>query len=141
MDKNILYEKVIEDLINNNYAQVDGFFTESTCIGLKNLLMAKEQDGVFKKANIGNRINAKEVLAIRSDKISWIENDSENLSIPRLMNFVLTSIALAIQELKIGNFIIRFSKKEHFTKDISIDLKMTTAENILLSLISIKIDK
>lgn len=78
MDKNILYEKVIEDLINNNYAQVDGFFTESTCIGLRDLLLEKEKDGVFKKANIGNKAKAKEVLVIRSDKISWIENESEN---------------------------------------------------------------
>ena len=62
MDNNILYEKVIEDLINNNYAQVDGFFTESTCIGLRDLLLEKEQDGVFKKANIGNKVNAKEAL-------------------------------------------------------------------------------
>lgn len=78
MDKNILYENVIDDLINNNYAIVDGFFEEATCIGLRNLLLEKEQEGVFKKANIGNKVNAKEVLAIRSDKISWIENDSEN---------------------------------------------------------------
>jgi SM-20-related protein len=78
MDRNILYENIIEDLINNNYAQIDGFLAESTCIGLRNLLLEKEQNGVFKKANIGNKVNEKKALAIRSDKISWIENDSEN---------------------------------------------------------------
>ena len=78
MDKNTLYEKIIDELINNNYAQVDGFFEKSTCIGLRNLLLKKEQAGVFKKANIGNKVNEKEALAIRSDKISWIENASEN---------------------------------------------------------------
>ena len=78
MDKNIQYEKIIDDLINQNYAQVDGFFEESTCLGLRNLLLEKEQEGVFKKATIGNKVNATETLAIRSDKISWIENDSEN---------------------------------------------------------------
>lgn len=78
MKENILYEKIIDNLMNHNYAQVDGFFPASTCIGLKNLLLKKEQAGIFKKANIGNKVNAKEALAIRSDKISWIENDSEN---------------------------------------------------------------
>lgn len=78
MNKNIAYEKIIDDLINYNYAQVDGFIAAATCLGLRNLLLEKEQAGVFKKATIGNKVKAKEVLAIRSDKISWIENDSEN---------------------------------------------------------------
>ncbi|MFK8009419.1 MAG: 2OG-Fe(II) oxygenase [Saprospiraceae bacterium] len=78
MDKNKVYEKIIDDLVNNNYAQVDGFFAKSTCIGLKELLLEKEKEGIFKKATIGNKVNAKKVLTIRSDKISWIENNSEN---------------------------------------------------------------
>lgn len=78
MDKKIAYEKIIDDLINHNYAQVDGFFTDSICLGLRNLLLEKEQEGVFKKASIGNKVHATEALAIRSDKISWIENNSEN---------------------------------------------------------------
>ncbi len=57
------------------------------------------------------------------------------------MIFALTSIALATLELKIGNSTMHFLKKEHSTKDISIDLKMTIVENILSSLTSIKIDK
>ena len=65
----------------------------------------------------------------------------KNLSIFKLMIFVPTSIVLAIQELKIGNSIMHFSKKAHFIKDISTDLKMTSVENTLSSLISIKIDK
>jgi len=78
MEKNTTYENIIDHLIENNYAQVDGFFDEATCVGLSNLLLEKEQAGFFKKATIGNKVNATEALAIRSDKISWIENDSEN---------------------------------------------------------------
>ncbi len=78
MKENLLYEKIIDDLMNHNYAQVDGFFAENICIGLRNLLLEKEQAGFFKKATIGNKTNSQEILAIRSDLISWIENNSEN---------------------------------------------------------------
>ena len=36
------------------------------------------QLGAFKRANIGNKVNVVEALKIRSDKILWIDNPSEN---------------------------------------------------------------
>ncbi|GJM33856.1 MAG: oxidoreductase [Saprospiraceae bacterium] len=76
MGLNVLYERIIEDLISNHYALVDGFFDEDTCRGLNKLLRQKMKQGILEKAGIGNKSNHLKNDAIRSDKIAWIDNHS-----------------------------------------------------------------
>ncbi|EID76579.1 2OG-Fe(II) oxygenase [Imtechella halotolerans] len=69
---NPLYEKVINDLIEQRFSIVEGFFTESEVAALRNSLMMAYEDDDFKKAAIGNRINEIVEKSVRGDFIKWL---------------------------------------------------------------------
>lgn len=69
---NPVYEKVIEDLLNQQYSVVDDFFSSSEVEALRNILLSKYEEDEFKKAAIGNQFTEQVIKAIRGDFISWI---------------------------------------------------------------------
>lgn len=73
---NPIYEKVIVDLLEQQYSVVDDFFTSEEVEGLRNILLAKYEEDEFKKAAIGNQFNEQIIKTIRGDFISWI-NESD----------------------------------------------------------------
>ena len=73
---NPIYEKVIEDLLNQQYSVVDNFFSSNEVEALRNILLNKYEEDEFKKAAIGNQFSEQIVRAIRGDFISWI-NEKE----------------------------------------------------------------
>ncbi len=74
------YEQIIDDLIEKNYAIIEGLFEDHVLAGLKTELLRLRGEGNFKPAGIGNHINFTQERTIRSDKIHWIENDSKQAS-------------------------------------------------------------
>lgn len=77
--ENPLFEKVIEDILIQKYSIVDDFFSMEEVAQLRNSLIAKYEEDQFKKAAIGNRLNALIVNAIRGDFILWMDEKSNDL--------------------------------------------------------------
>ncbi|TRW21114.1 2OG-Fe(II) oxygenase [Flavobacterium zepuense] len=70
---NPLYEKVIDDLSEQKYSIVDGFFTDTEVQGLREGLLAKFEAERFKKSAIGNQANEQVQSAVRGDYILWLD--------------------------------------------------------------------
>lgn len=73
-----LYEKAIDGILESGYAVCDGFLPDQLVSGLRDTLTEHYREGEFKKAGIGKGMNYQKDLEIRSDKIFWINNQSEN---------------------------------------------------------------
>lgn len=72
------YEKVIEGIVDRDYAVIENLFDELTLKGLKELLHRKIDADELKEAGIGKQSKFIHNQAVRSDKIQWIDPDSEN---------------------------------------------------------------
>lgn len=73
---NPLYEKVIEDLLHQKYSIVENFFTKEEVLALRESLLEKYEEDLFKKSAIGNMANEKIVEAIRGDFILWLDEEN-----------------------------------------------------------------
>jgi SM-20-related protein len=90
--ENPLYEKIIEDIVAQKYAVVEDFFTTEEVQLLRQSLLDKHQEDIFKKAAIGNRVNEIIVKSIRGDVILWIDeaytNEAEGVFFDKINNLV-----------------------------------------------------
>lgn len=73
-----LFESVIDSIVNENYAVIDGFINDDLISGLRNILTENYENGEFKRAGIGKGEQQRLHSEIRGDNILWIENDSED---------------------------------------------------------------
>lgn len=71
--ENPLFESIIEDLMNRQYAVVDGFFSSSEVAVLRKNLLHKYEEDQFRKSAIGNKFNEEIVKSIRGDFILWMD--------------------------------------------------------------------
>ena len=76
--ENPLYERIIQDIVARKYAIVEDFFTAEEIALLRQSLIDKHEEDVFKKAAIGNRVNEIIVKSIRGDVILWIDEAHAN---------------------------------------------------------------
>jgi SM-20-related protein len=77
MQQNPLYETIIDDLLANQYAVCDTFFSKKEVSILRNELNKLRDEAKFKKAAIGNLQAEKIMETVRGDAIFWIdENDT-----------------------------------------------------------------
>lgn len=74
--ENPFYERIITDLVENQYSIVDDFFNAEEVSMLRNSLKSKFEEEQFKKAAIGNKTNEIVAKSIRGDFILWL-NESE----------------------------------------------------------------
>lgn len=74
--ENPVYEKVISDLLEQQYSIVEGFFDAAEVDQLRSSLLEKYEEDNFKKAAIGNRTNEVIKKAVRGDFILWL-NEAE----------------------------------------------------------------
>lgn len=72
---NPVYEKVIDDLIDQQYSVADNFFTVEEVKQLRAALLNKYDEDRFKKSAIGNQANEQIIDAIRGDFILWLNED------------------------------------------------------------------
>lgn len=73
-----LYERLIEDILENGYSILDDFFPVETVAGLRSDLLFKYEEDYFKKAAIGNRTNEIIKTEIRGDFILWMDETKIN---------------------------------------------------------------
>jgi SM-20-related protein len=74
--ENPVYEKIISDLLEQQYSIVEDFFNLAEVEELRNSLLSKYEEDNFKKAAIGNRTNEVIAKSIRGDFILWL-NEAE----------------------------------------------------------------
>lgn len=86
------YERIIEDLLAQQYSIVEDFFTAEEVSILRQSLVEKHEEDAFKKAAIGNRVNEIIVKSIRGDVILWMDelqaNEAEMLFFNKINNLV-----------------------------------------------------
>lgn len=70
---NPLYEKVIDDLMDQQYSIVDDFFSKEEVLQLRASLLEKYEEDAFKKSAIGNQSNEQIMGAVRGDFILWLD--------------------------------------------------------------------
>jgi SM-20-related protein len=75
MELNPLYEKVIDDLMEQKYSVVDNFFSAEEVMALRQSLLEKYDEDRFKKSAIGNLANEKVIDAVRGDFILWLDEE------------------------------------------------------------------
>jgi SM-20-related protein len=73
---NALYEKVIDDLMEQKYSIVDDFFTAGEVQGLRKALLLKYEEDQFKKSAIGNQSGEQVIAAVRGDFILWLDEQN-----------------------------------------------------------------
>ena len=102
---NPIYEKVIDDLLQQQYSVVDDFFSKQEVEDLRDSLLQKYDEDEFKKAAIGNQFNELIVKTIRGDFISWIDELEKNKAeavffdkIEHFTNYLNRTCYLGIQE-------------------------------------------
>ena len=102
---NPIYEKVIDDLLQQQYSVVDDFFSKQEVEDLRDSLLQKYDEDEFKKAAIGNQFNELIVKTIRGDFISWIDELQKNKAeavffdkIEHFTNYLNRTCYLGIQE-------------------------------------------
>lgn len=76
--ENPMYERIISDLMEQQYSIVEGFFTADEVIALRNSLVEKFEEDAFKKAAIGNRVNEIIEKSVRGDFILWLNEMEAN---------------------------------------------------------------
>lgn len=90
--ENPQYERIIEDLLAQQYSIVEDFFTAEDVSILRQSLVEKHEEDAFKKAAIGNRVNEIIVKSIRGDVILWMDelqaNEAEMLFFNKINNLV-----------------------------------------------------
>ncbi|MCB0461930.1 MAG: 2OG-Fe(II) oxygenase [Flavobacteriaceae bacterium] len=101
--ENPQYERIIDNILAQQYCIVEDFFTDDEVVILRQSLIEKHEEDAFKKAAIGNRVNEIIVKSIRGDVILWIDelkaNEAEMLffnKINSLVNYLNRTCFLGI---------------------------------------------
>ncbi|MBP1838763.1 2OG-Fe(II) oxygenase [Formosa algae] len=76
--ENPLYERIIDNLLTQQYSIIDDFFDAQEILELRNSIRLKHEEDAFKKAAIGNRLNETIAKSIRGDVILWIDEQFIN---------------------------------------------------------------
>lgn len=91
MELNPLYEQVIDGLMDRHYAVADNFFSVEEVGLLRESLLAKYEEDIFKKSAIGQNASEQVVAAIRGDFILWLNENTqevEKLFFDKVQHFV-----------------------------------------------------
>ena len=101
--ENPQYERIIKDILKQQYSIVEDFFTVDEVALLRQSLIEKHEEDAFKKAAIGNRVNEIIVKSIRGDVILWMDefkaNEAENVffnKVNSLVNYLNKTCFLGI---------------------------------------------
>ncbi|QAA82337.1 2OG-Fe(II) oxygenase [Aequorivita sp. H23M31] len=78
--ENVLFERIIEDLLSKKYSIVNDFFSSEEVTILRDSLLAKYEADKFKKSAIGNRVNEEIDKTIRGDFILWMDEKSADMA-------------------------------------------------------------
>jgi SM-20-related protein len=71
------YEAIIDGLMTHNFVEFDCFFENSILEGMEKELLKSIEEEKLRLAGIGQGADFEKVKSIRSDKIKWIQNNTE----------------------------------------------------------------
>jgi len=72
------FEKLIQGLLENDYACCDDFINEQTVSGLRKKMLELNSSGEMGSAGTGRKLEYQKNNQIRGDTIKWIEKDSKD---------------------------------------------------------------
>jgi len=89
---NPIYEKIIDDLLNQKYSISDFFFSNEETKQLRESIIQQDTKQDFHQAAIGNSQNEQIVKSIRGDKILWIDEskmtETEEIFFSKINHFI-----------------------------------------------------
>lgn len=89
---NPIYEKIIDDLLNQKYSISDFFFSNEETKQLRESIVQQDNKQDFHQAAIGNAQNEQIVKSIRGDKILWIDEnqktETEEIFFSKINHFI-----------------------------------------------------
>lgn len=91
--ENPLFESIIQDLLERQYAVVDGFFSQEEVALLRSNLLVKYEEDRFRKSAIGNKFNEEVIKSIRGDFILWMDESKADATERLFFNKVNTLIS------------------------------------------------
>lgn len=72
------FEKLIQELIDNEFGCSDDFFLPQTIEGLRANITNLNLSGYLKPAGVGNQSNFQNNKLVRGDKVNWIDDQTSN---------------------------------------------------------------
>lgn len=88
MELNPLYETIITDLLENQYAVCDAFFSDEAVQIMRAELEQKLETSEFKKSAIGNKSDEVVKEEIRGDYIFWLDVEDKNQASETFFNTI-----------------------------------------------------
>ena len=89
---NPIYEKIINDLLNQKYSISDFFFSEQETKQLRESIIQQDNNQDFHQAAVGNAQNEQIVKSVRGDKIRWIDQsqqtETEEIFFSKINHFI-----------------------------------------------------
>ena len=89
---NPIYEKIINDLLNQKYSISDFFFSEQETKQLRESIIQQDNNQDFHQAAVGNAQNEQIVKSVRGDKIRWIDEsqqtETEEIFFSKINHFI-----------------------------------------------------
>ena len=89
---NTIYEKIINDLLNQKYSISDFFFSEQETKQLRESIIQQDNNQDFHQAAVGNAQNEQIVKSVRGDKIRWIDEsqqtETEEIFFSKINHFI-----------------------------------------------------
>ncbi|QLE01072.1 2OG-Fe(II) oxygenase [Galbibacter sp. BG1] len=76
--ENPLYERIIDDLLEQQFSVIDSFFSNDEVMALRASLLQKYEEDKFKKAAIGSKFEEQIVRSIRGDFVLWMDEKNTN---------------------------------------------------------------
>lgn len=132
---NPIYEKIIDDLLNQKYSISDFFFSSEETKELRNHVILQNTQQDFHQAAIGNAVNEKIVKSIRGDKIRWIDESKktkiEEIFFEKINNFILYLNQTCYLGIEESEFHYAVYPEGTFINAILMRLKMMIDERFL----------
>ncbi|MEZ4773911.1 MAG: 2OG-Fe(II) oxygenase [Bacteroidia bacterium] len=72
------YEPLVQGILDQGYGMVDHFIDPSTVVSLRSHLLERYKKGQMHEAGVGNRNVLHRNKSVRSDLISWIDDETAN---------------------------------------------------------------
>ncbi len=101
---NIKIENILNDLEQQGWSVQENFFSKELIQQLKEKLTSLHQQGILKKAGIGRKNDFQIEQSIRSDEISWFDENNLNESQEKFLNITKQLQDAINQRLYLGLF-------------------------------------
>ena len=95
-------ELISHDLCTTGFHIIDGFLKAEQCLTLREHAQAMYDEGLFRNAKIGVNVTSQQNNTIRTDKISWLDEQENNPAIQAFLTQIKQVANILNQSLFLG---------------------------------------